>query len=105
MRNNAEGKHRRSPYDQRRKRIMKLPSLVISPQEQAGFSSGNPAAAGFQLEPCSAATEDMFRSLLESAPDAIVIVDTTGRITIVNTEAEHLFGYARIELIGRPIEI
>lgn len=46
-----------------------------------------------------------FEGLLESAPDAIVIVDTEGRIVIVNREAERLFGYSRQELIGQPVEL
>ena len=49
--------------------------------------------------------EQRFRSLLESAPDAMVIVDREGRVAIVNGQAERLFGYARSELLGQPIEI
>jgi PAS domain S-box-containing protein len=49
--------------------------------------------------------EQRFRSLLESAPDAMVIVDRRGRIAIVNGQAEHLFGYERSQLLGQPIEI
>jgi protein-histidine pros-kinase len=49
--------------------------------------------------------EQRFRSLLESAPDAMVIVDREGRIAIVNGQAERLFGYARAELLEQPIEI
>lgn len=44
------------------------------------------------------------QSFLEAAPDAIVVVDTDGRIVIANRLAEDLFGYTRDELIGIPIE-
>jgi protein-histidine pros-kinase len=49
--------------------------------------------------------ESKFRALLESAPDAIVIVGADGRITIVNSQAEAIFGYPRAELLGQPVEI
>jgi PAS domain S-box-containing protein len=43
--------------------------------------------------------------LLDSAPDAIVIVGEDARIQIVNVQTEALFGYRREELIGQPLEI
>lgn len=50
-------------------------------------------------------SEKRFRGLLESAPDAMLVTDLDGHIIWVNSRAEGLFGYARTELIGQPVEI
>jgi len=50
-------------------------------------------------------TDGKFRALLEAAPDAMVIVDSRGCITLVNTQTERLFQYDRSELLGQPVEL
>jgi PAS domain S-box-containing protein len=48
--------------------------------------------------------EETFRALRESAPDAMVIVGADGRITLINSQTEKLFGYSRTELLGTTAE-
>ena len=51
------------------------------------------------------ASDTKFRALLESAPDAVVIVDGSGKIALVNAQTVRIFGYDRDELLGSPIEL
>ena len=48
--------------------------------------------------------EDLFQSLLEASPDAIVVVDQLGQIILLNTRLSQLFGYSREELWRHSIE-
>src|SRR5438045_2258304 len=50
-----------------------------------------------------AGSERRFRALLESAPDAMVIVDWHGHIRLVNQQAERMFGWRREEIVGQNI--
>jgi PAS domain S-box-containing protein len=49
--------------------------------------------------------EEQFRLVVESVPNAIVMVNAKGAIVLVNSQCEKYFGYGRSELLGRPIEI
>jgi PAS domain S-box-containing protein len=51
------------------------------------------------------AREARFEQVVEMAPDATVVTDRMGRITLVNRQAEVLFGYPRTELLGQPVEV
>lgn len=46
-----------------------------------------------------------YRDLLDSAPDAMALVDMTGRIILVNQQVEKLFGYSRREMVDRNIAL
>ncbi len=48
---------------------------------------------------------DRFRLIVEAAPNAMLIIDAGGIVTLVNAQAERLFGYTREELLGQFIEI
>ena len=50
-------------------------------------------------------SEERCRLLIESAPDATVVVDGRGQIVLVNAPAETLFGYSREELLGQTVEL
>ena len=50
-------------------------------------------------------TGERFRQVVESAPNAIVMIGSTGLIEMVNAQTERVFGYSRDELLGKPVEM
>jgi two-component system, sensor histidine kinase and response regulator len=61
-------------------------------------------AATEELRRRASQVEARFKALLEAAPDAIVIFDRAGKIQLVNSQAEKLFGYPRADLLTQNIE-
>ena len=53
----------------------------------------------------AAVVEAKFRGLLEASPDAMVMVNSDGRIVLLNSQTAKFFCYQRDELLGRPIEL
>lgn len=55
-------------------------------------------------ETAEAGFPPLVEAVMEAAPDALVVVDACGRITLMNAQTERLFGYLRDELHGQSIE-
>ena len=96
-------------YDQAEAILRRLGGVSSPARETPSASppAGAPPAvrpAG-PVGPISPLTADALRSLVEAVPDALVVVDGTGRIVLVNQQTERLFGYGRDELLGFPVEV
>jgi len=63
-----------------------------------------PARLSAEARPEEKQAERRFRRLLDAAPDAILEVDSQGRIVLINQTAEKMFGYSRDELMGLNVE-
>jgi PAS domain S-box-containing protein len=75
--------------------------ISLSPLETEG---GQLVSAAIRDITETRKVEAKFRSFLEAAPDAIVIVNRDGKIVLMNSQAEKLFGYTRTELLGEEVE-
>src|SRR5262249_54848290 len=56
-------------------------------------------------DPALSQAEERYRQLLDTAPDAIVVVGADETIVLVNVQTENLFGYARSELLGQGLDL
>jgi protein-histidine pros-kinase len=50
-------------------------------------------------------SQQLFQGVLQSAPDAMVLIDPSGRMVMVNRQTERVFGYASGEMLGQPVEM
>ncbi len=78
-------------------------SITVSPVRDAGGAIIGASTIARDVTERKRA-EAKFRSVLELAPDAMVIANEQGRIVLVNAQTERLFGYRRDELLGQPVE-
>jgi PAS domain S-box-containing protein len=89
----------RAPFQKAAAIVAVIATVLIALGTVLFFRVGNPIIRRIQE------SEEKFRQILESAADAILIVDERGCILIANSQVERLFGYARHELIGQPVEL
>lgn len=83
--------------------LIRLMPVAIALPSLADLQEAREASARQAVE--MAAQEAKFRGIVESAPDAMIIADTQGRIVLVNAETEKLFRYRRDQLVGQPVEL
>jgi PAS domain S-box-containing protein len=81
--------------------------IMLSPLESADGVLVTAAIRDISVRKAAAdqllLTEARYRSLLEAAPDAMVVVNPVGEIVLLNVQAEKQFGYPRDELIGQRV--
>jgi len=74
--------------------------IMLSPLESA---DGILVTAAIRDITARRESEARYRGLLEAAPDAMVVVNQSGEIVLLNVQAEKQFGYSRDELVGQEV--
>ncbi len=72
---------------------------------KSGDLGGTGAATRKDIAGLLGNSQHMVTALLESAAQSIISIDPSGRIVLANARTEEMFGYAREELLGAPIEM
>ena len=62
-------------------------------------------ASRAEIEQALRKSEERFRRVVESAPNAMVMIGPAGLIEMVNAQAERMFGFSREEMLGQAIEL
>lgn len=93
-----------------KKRYIRRDGAVITGRVRAGLvrdAHNEPLMVVGEVEDITQRerAETLFRLVVESAPNGIVMVDAAGRIVLVNEQTERYFGYQREEMLGQQIEM
>lgn len=71
---------------------MKTQTALIDPTREPGWDA-------------PIAEVELYRALIDAAPDALIVVDTSGLVRVANRQAETLFGYRLDELVGLSVDV
>jgi PAS domain S-box-containing protein len=85
-------------------RNLRTQELLLQTRDQAEELTAQQASLRKAQEDLQA-TEQFFRSVLELAPDGLLVADEKGAIRLANAKCEELFGYPRAELVGQAVEM
>src|SRR5262249_22803591 len=83
------------------------PRTPRTPQPLAGEADASNESIDMpgEIRPLPRLSEATLLKVLETAPDAIVVIDSDGTIVLVNAQTEKMFGYQRNELVGKKVEM
>jgi len=95
----------RAELEQARKQIADLEAAGRAKAKKQLTSATQRALMPESADALLSTTEAYLMGLLGSTPDAMIIVDTDGKILMANEQAETMFGYSQHELIGASVEI
>lgn len=92
------------------KTLERLAGIELSPSRARELPGGPPPdepenGAAVEGAACYIWSERALHDVVECLPDAVVMIDSQGRMALVNRQTECLFGYPRQELLGQPLEL